>query len=209
MEDRKFLSALGFRKGQIPVNRKKIKNELAVWDYLAPPGGDRHTDNHHFTVAINENRASAALTIPNNMFRRLRAYIKKSDDGEFQELMRQILASLEKSGVIKNGGEPYVSIVQRRYRTMTEIYAHDGLLEFDIRTMVGQKRKGQEPSIRAQRAWVGFAEQLIMDKSGNTQFQVGVRFPYKRCRKIRTSEFAGLVKNAFVAMMPIVARVSR
>lgn len=208
MEDRKFLSALGFKKGQTPLNRKKIKNELAVWDYLAPPGGDSHTRNHHFTVALYDNQARAALTIPNNMFRRLRAYIKKSDDGEFHELMRQILAGLEKSGVIKDGGEPYVSIVQRRYKTRTEIYAHDGRLEFDIRTMLGQKRKGQEPAIREQPAWVGFAEQLILDKSGNTQFQVGVRFPYKRCKKIRTSEFSGLVKKAFVAMTPVVGRVS-
>jgi hypothetical protein len=52
IDDQKFLVAIGFKKGQIPVTRKRIKNEPTVWDYLAPPGSGSHTENHHFTVYI-------------------------------------------------------------------------------------------------------------------------------------------------------------
>jgi hypothetical protein len=206
-EDKDFLQSLGFKKGQVPVTRKRIKNEPRVWDYLAPPGGSSHTENHHFTVYIHEDKAGAALTIPNGTFRKLRNYVKERDEGEFEGLMRLILAKLEKSGVIRNGGTPFILMLQRRYRTMQTVYARDGEIEFDIRTMTGQPRRGSEPGISEQPAWMELCEELIVHKRGNTQFQIGVHFPYGRCKKINTPEFASVIKKSFVGIMPLVAKL--
>jgi hypothetical protein len=173
-----------------------------VWDYLASPGGSSHTENHQFTVYIHEDKAGAALTIPNGTFRRLRNYVKDSSEGEFGELMRLILAKLGKSGVIRNGGMPFILMLQRRYRTMQTVYARDGEIEFDIRTMTGQPRRGSEPGISQQPAWMELCEELIVHKRGNTQFQMGVHFPYDRCKKINTSEFASLIKKTFIGINP-------
>ena len=95
-------------------------------------------------------------------------------------------------------------MVQRRYRTRTEIYSIDGNLEFDLRTIKGRKRIGFEPKISAQPAWMEICERLILTKKGNTQFQIGVRFPYSRCKETSTPEFADLMKKSFVSVMPIV-----
>lgn len=208
IEDKKCLLELGFKKGQVPVTRKRIKNEPRVWDYLALPSGGSHTENHHFTVYVHEDKAGAALTIPNGTFRRLRNYVKESDEGEFAQLMRRILSTFEKSGVIRSGGIPFILILQRRYKTMQEVFARDGQIEFDIRTMTGQPRRGSEPAIAQQLAWMELCEELIVDKRGNTQFQIGVHFPYERCNKINTPEFASLIKKSFVGIMPLVAKLS-
>jgi hypothetical protein len=208
VDDKKFLSAIGFKKGQIPVTRKRIKNEPTVWDYLAPPGSSNHTENHHFTVYVHDNKAGAALTIPNGTFRKLRNYVKKSGEGEFEELIRHILAKLEKSGVIRNGGMPYILVLQRRYRTMTELYARDGAIEFDIHTITGQQRRGQEPAIREQPVWMKLCEELIVSKRGNTQFQIGVHFPYSHSKVTKTAEFASLIKKSFIGIMTLVSKLS-
>jgi hypothetical protein len=206
IDDKKFLSAIGFKKGQTPATRKRIKNEPNVWDYLAPPSG--RADNHHFTIYVHDDKAGAALTIPNDMTGKLRNYLKKSGEGEFEELIREILGNLEKSGLIRNGGLPHINLVQRRFRTRTDVYARDGTIEFDIRTMKGQKRKGKEPAIAEQAAWMELCEELILNRRGNTQFQIGVHFPYSQCKKTNTSEFASLIKKCLIGIMPLVSKLS-
>ena len=205
IDDKKFLSSIGFKKGQVPATRKRIKNEPNLWDYLAPPSG--RADNHHFTIYVHDDKAGAALTIPNDMTGKLRDYLKKSE-GEFEELIRQILRNLEKSGVIRNGGLPHINLMQRRFRTRTDVYARDGTIEFDIRTMKGQKRKGKEPAIAEQTAWMELCEELILNRRGNTQFQIGVHFPYSHCKKTNTSEFASLIKESLIGIMPLVSKLS-
>ena len=90
---------------------------------------------------------------------------------------------------------------------MTEVYARDGTIEFDVRTMIGQPRRGPEPPIREQPAWIELCEKLIVNKCGNTQFQIGVNFPYDRCQKIKTPEFASLIKKSFIGIMPLVSKL--
>jgi hypothetical protein len=209
IEDKDFLLAIGFKKGQVPVTRKRIKNEPRVWDFLAPPGNASHTKNYHFTVYVHDDKAGAALTIPNNTFKKLRSIVKKGGEGEFEGLIRKILGKFEKSGVIRNGGTPFILVLQRRYKTRQEVYARDGEIEFDIRTMTGQPRRRSEPGISQQPAWMELCEELIVNKSGNTQFQIGVHFPYDRCKKINTPAFADLIKKSFTSIMPLVVKLWR
>lgn len=202
MEDKKFISEIGFKKTSPPVNRERIKNDDTVWDYLAPSGKKNHTSNHHFTLYLQESRTGCALTIPNNTFKKLKRYLKNREPGEFQALIESVVLKMEKAGVINEGGQPYICMIQRRYKGMTKIYAVDGILEFDLRTIKGHKGKNKEPSIAEQRAWIKLCEELIFSKKGNTQFQIGVRFPYEYCKAIKTPAYTGLIKKSFVAMMP-------
>jgi hypothetical protein len=87
---------------------------------------------------------------------------KKGGEGEFEELMRQILGNLEKSGVIRNGGLPHINLVQRRFRTRTDVYARDGTIEFDILRAIrgswllaGQTGLGAARGARSQSRGVG------------------------------------------------------
>jgi hypothetical protein len=206
IEDKKFLLAIGFKKGEVPATRGRIKNEPTVWDYLAPPSG--RAGNHHFTIYVHDDKAGAALTIPHGAFAKLRNFVKKHGKAEFEALIRQILTRLERSGIMRNGGLPYITIVQRRYSNLTEVYASDGRVQFDIRTTKGQPRKGKQPPIAAQTAWIDLCEQLIVNRRGNTQFQIGVHFPYSHCKKIDTPEFARLVKDSLVGTMPLLLKLS-
>ncbi|MFZ1886147.1 MAG: hypothetical protein WAU53_21710 [Rhodoplanes sp.] len=91
---------------------------------IIPPSG--RAGNYHFTIDVYYNEAGAALTVPNGPFSNLRNFVKKSGEREFEKMIRQILMNFEKSGVIRSGGLPHIRLVQRRYRTGTEIYAQDG-----------------------------------------------------------------------------------
>lgn len=74
--------------------------------------------------------------------------------------------------------------------------------------MKGQRRKGKEPAIAEQAAWMELCEELILNRRGNTQFQIGVHFPYSQCKKTNTPEFASLIKESLIGIMPLVSKLS-
>lgn len=205
-EDRKFLTKLGFKKGQRPRTRKGVGKGLGVWDYLSPVAQDTsHKKAHHFTVSISQEKLSAMLTIPNGpTFRKFRTHFKKDENDEFESLVNQFLKDLERSGVLKSGGQPCIAIVQRRFKTRRSVFAVDGEMIFDIRTVKGRPRAGKTPPIKAQPEWLDLCKRLILKRKGNVQFQIGVWFPYGRCPAINTSKATDLIKETLVNLMPIV-----
>ena len=205
-EDRKFLTKLGFKKGQRPRTRKGIGAGLNVWDYLSPVGKDvSHKKAHHFTIGISQEKLSAMLTIPNgSTFRKFRTHFKKDENDEFESLVNQLLKDLERSSVLKSGGQPCIAIIQRRFKTRRTVFSVDGEMIFDIRTVKGKSRAGKTPPIKAQPEWLDLCKRLILKRKGNVQFQIGVWFPYKHCPAINTPKATELIKEALVNLMPIV-----
>jgi len=209
-EDNKFLAKLGFKKGQKPRTRKGVGKGLGVWDYLSPVAQDAsHKKAHHYTVSIAQEKLAAMLTIPNgSTFRKFRKNLKKDDDHEFEQFVHQFLKNLERSNVLKSGGRPCIWIGQRRYKGQRTLFAVDGEMAFDIRTIKGQARTGKTPPIKIQPEWLKTCKQLILNKKGNVQFQIGVWFPYSHCDAIHTPKAIDLVKEAFVNLAPLANTLS-
>lgn len=210
-EDKKFLSAIGFSKGQVPRHRKSIDNGLQPWDFFSPVSHERsHKESHHFTVSIGQERLNAMLTVPNgSTFRGFRKHLKQDEDSAFESLIEQFLKDLERRGVLKAGGKPCIWIGQRRYKGRKTLFSIDGEMSFDIRTLKGQPRQGAIPPIRAQPEWLNLCKSLILGKKGNVQFQIGVWFPYRQCNDVHTPKAADLVKASFESLMPFVKAFGR
>jgi len=202
--DKKLLADLGFAKGQKPRRRGSIEASDAVWDYLSPLGqDDRHSTGYHFTIGIATDHASAMLTIPHasDKFRKLRRFIKDTDVSVFEQTIEAFLRELDRRGLNKAGFQPCIVMKQRRYRTMREVYAIDGSLTFDLRTLVGHPTEGKVPAIRKQPEWTTFCYQLLKEKNANIQFQIGVHFVYGHAGGLGQPEAASFFKEALRATM--------
>ncbi|MGB4101458.1 MAG: hypothetical protein WBK91_06090 [Alphaproteobacteria bacterium] len=201
-EDKKLLADLGFAKDQKPRRRGSIEAADAVWDYLSPLGqDDHHISGYHFTIGIATGHATAMLTIPHasDEFKKLRRFIKDNDVRIFEQSIEAFLIELDRRGLNKAGFQPCIVMKQRRYRTMREVYAIDGSLTFDLRTLVGRLADGKIPAIRKQPEWTTFCYQLLKEKNSNIQFQIGVHFIYGQAEGLHTPEAASFFKDALRA----------
>jgi len=201
--DRKFLKEM--RLPQTPGKRKAIKNSPRLWDVLAPDG-KAFNDSHHFTIGLNPDGVQAYLTIPNTSFRKFGKYVESVSVDEFAVLIRAFVDGLEKKGIIKAGGRPFINMSQNRFDIWRH-YAGDGRAEFDVRTFTGLPGRKREPAIKRQPEWLHFCRELIVNKRANIQFQLGVRFYFSNCRHaLSGAKATNLFKDTFRATMPVVRK---
>lgn len=202
-QDKSLLSAL---KIQRVKRRDKIKTSGNVWDYLSPVGSEgKHIKSHHFTVTLTPEYASAMLTLPDKSkeLKKIQKLLKNKDVHWFEGMIKGFLSEFKVLGLDKEGLHPCIGIVQRRYSNQSQVYSLDGELTFDLRTLEGRKRNGKVPAIKRQPEWVEFCCNLLKNKDSNLQFQIGVRFFYKRAKGLEDKKAADLFKNALRATMPV------
>ncbi len=200
--DQRLLTDLGFLKGQKPRRRGSVEVSNAVWDYLSPLGQeDHHISGYHFTIGIATDHASAMLTVPNasDEFRKLRRFVKDKGEAAFEKLIHSFLQRIRDLNLDRFGFQPCIVMKQRRYRTMREVYAVDGSLTFDLRTLVGRPAEGKAPAIHRQPEWTSFCYQLLKDKNSNIQFQIGLHFMYGFTEELNRAEAAEYFKNSLRA----------
>lgn len=202
-QDKSLLSALEIQQVK---RRDKIKTSGNVWDYLSPVGSEgKHIKSHHFTVTLTPEYASAMLTLPDKSkeLKKIQKLLKNKDVYWFEGMIKSFLDEFKVLGLDKEGIHPCIGIVQRRYSNQSQVYSLDGELTFDLRTLEGRKRNGKAPPIRRQPEWVEFCCNLLKNKDSNLQFQIGVRFFYKRAKRLEDKKAADLFKNALQATMPV------
>lgn len=205
-KDKALMTSLGFKSGKKPQRRKAITNEMNVWDFFSV-NEENFTRNHHFTVGIHADCLMALLTIPNNAFSKLRKFAN-SNDNDFNTIMNDYIKRFKKSGLEKIGARPYVIILQRRYSNIKKVHSIDGLMEFDLRTLVGNSKVGRHPKINRQPEWLESCLKLIQEKNSNVQFQIGVRFDYDKCPFLKNADCIKQIKEALKSTALIANRFS-
>jgi hypothetical protein len=207
-EDERLLSELGFHPEKKPKRRSGVEATDSVWDYLSPMEKDgHHTKAPHFTVGISIEHADAMLTIPNQT-KVLRHFVKKHNLDAFIEAIKTFLRAIDKHNLNKAGCQPCIVTKQRRYRTIREVYAVDGNLTFDLRTLEGLPRTGNSPPIRIQPEWTEFCYHLLRDKKSNIQFQIGMHFIYGYTKKLDQPEAVIFFKDALRAAATFLKEIS-
>lgn len=202
-QDKSLLSDLEIQQVK---RRDKIKTSGNVWDYLSPVGSEgKHIKSHHFTVTLTPEYASAMLTLPDKSkeLKKIQKLLKNNDIYWFESMVKGFLGEFKALGLDKEGIHPCIGLVQRRYSNQSQIYSLDGELTFDLRTLEGRKRNGKVPAIKRQPEWVGFCCNLLKNKDSNLQFQIGVRFFYKRAKGLEDKKATDLFKNALRATAPV------
>lgn len=149
----------------------------------------------------------AMLTFPDKGFATLRNFTQETGLEDFKFLISGYVQRLADSGVLQVGARPMLRMGQRRFK-LYKPYAHDGVLEFDLRTINGQEKSGKEPALKAQPEWLEFAYKLICNKGSNIQFQIGCWFEYDKCLALEESQASlRLIKDALLATTSLLSKI--
>lgn len=174
-----------------------------IWDFLWlwPPGkDDAFTKYPHLTFAISRQEVSAMVTIPNGVRSDIRNRLTQLGEGEFQKLIQDILKRMVPLLRREAGAVPWFSGAQRRWPSINAKSHLDARIEFDLRTAVAD---GGAP--KKQPLWLSAGYGSFANKHGaNYEIQVGVQFPYDRCKKLAESEALDLIAAAWLACKPLI-----
>jgi hypothetical protein len=173
----------------------------AVWDFLrlnVAGKGESFTRYPHLTLAIEDDRSVAAITIPNGLSRTLVRKLKSAGYAGFKSLIAEFLRNVQPILKAEPTATPIIIVVQRRYPSQRSIPIRDADLEFDPRTAIDSKNA----KVKLQEQWLQAAFDAFANKRSNIQIAIGVRFPYRDKSRVRNAHFIDLVEQSFIACKP-------
>jgi hypothetical protein len=97
------------------------------------------------------------------------------------------------------GVTPWFRGVQRRWPSRSSPPYLDAIIAFDLRT-AAEASEGPKPQLRSLEAGYG----SFIDKRSNYEMQLGARFQYDRCPKLRHPDATDLIARAWLACEPLV-----
>ena len=172
----------------------------SVWDFLSVKdarGAKQFTNYPHFTIGLNQDYASAALTVPNGMKGGLRSRLDQHGSQGFQKLILEIEKRLHPI-IQRTGAKPIIYVHQRHYATQRSPSETDAKLVADLRTFVS----GSKSKVKFQPEWIDAIYQVLLHKRSNIQLGVEVQFPYD-CKVIGSQKAADVYAEAWIAMSPL------
>jgi hypothetical protein len=178
------------------------KQGSAVWDYLSHQNSAKSKDftNHpHFTLGINQQRLHISITIPNNTETQYRNRLKGLTFDEFQQLIATVVGEMEPLYSKDEGYSPWCTAVQRRYKSQRAHPTHDAVLEFDLRTAIGDGNSSVKPQIQ----WLQAAFDAYCEKKSNYQLQIGAAIYFDKSETIKTEKALDQIKQTWLACGPL------
>lgn len=187
-------------------SRGAIKNHSTIWDVIPLKNVDKikkFTDAPHFTFGLTEKNMQIMLTLPDNA-------IKKTF-GSFKSIESSLVKfaiELDHFNVDKKFYSPRMKLNQRHYPHRCSDPIDDGILEFDLRTMVLSPHTTDE-KVKKQKGWLDSLFNLCQSKSSNMQLQIGVFWSYKCLSKISPEQTLELVERSCNAMAELVSLIKK
>jgi len=139
-----------------------------VWSFL---GADENfTKDLHLTFWLAETHMGMGITVPNgagNRWKRLKKVFK--NDAFFHSFVKKLFK------LRRNLPNLYLEFIHRHYLTQ-KVGIVDGIIEIDLDTVKGKKRK----KIKANERWLAVLRELVKNKKGyNGQLMLKTRFFYE------------------------------
>ena len=155
--------------------------EDSVWDYVQLKGAPKiFTEYPHLTLSVERDRLVAAVTLPNEIQRRLRKRIIDLGYEGFHEVMAEIASNMSSNLHRYSGAAPILEARQRRYPSRGSVPTTDARLTFDLRTAVACNSNGSK--VKFQPQWLQATFDAFVNKRSNLQLAVGATFPYRTCK---------------------------
>ena len=180
------------------------KKSEAVWDFIGlreSKRGGAFTKCPHLTLGLTAARLEAYVTVPNGVAKEIRDRLAGRSYDEFETLIRTVSVGLLKALRKTPGAVPRIVMVQRRYPSQRAEPLLDCLLRFDPRTAISTSSSEVKPQVQ----WLRAAHDALRCKKSNLQFQIGVDFPYRACRKVASAEIADVVAEVWLACAPLIS----
>jgi len=173
-----------------------------VWDFMplhVAQGAKSFTDYPHFTMAIRQENAGGAFTIPNSDRSGFRRKLKQLGESGFISLLTDVEQRLQPVLSSSANSKAHVYAVQRHYPSQRSAGIKDARLEADLRTII----PGNTSGVKCQPQWVEAIYHVIVNKKSNIQLGIEVVFSYE-CPVIQSANAVDLFAESFIAMKPMV-----
>ena len=207
-DNRRFVNQMGLDASE---GRSSITEQARLWDFLRfklPDGVDlAFHDFPHCTVGIGPEVAEAMITFPHGMSTKLRKRLHRDSFEEFAGRLQKACTAVTRSLPEINAYSPIVRVQQRRYKTQRSVPFVDGKVEFDLRTILGERDPHFGPRIKPQKQWAQGAYELLRNKKSNIQFQIGAMFLYNQSDELNDKTADRYFANVFKALRPFVGTV--
>ena len=165
---------------------------VSFWTYIglisAPLANDANVafnKRPHLTIEFEEEQFSAFIVLPHAAFTeyKTRARLARSEDWQkaLLEIQQHAANLTEETPPIS-----YVRIVQRHWRSISARPVVDGEVEFTLDTLSDATEKVTE-AVKSNDIWASIVPSLIGFKRANIEVQVGLHYPYVRCKELLTS----------------------
>lgn len=176
------------------------QGDAGVWDFipLVVARGSQFTQFPHLTLAIRQDLAIAAVTVPNGVSGGFRTKLKQVGEGGFLDLVGEIERGLRKVVKKSSGAKPLMYATQRHFRSQRSKGIEDGRIQADLRTCVASTKS----KVKLQPEWGAAIYQLLVNKRSNIQFGIEVRFTYE-CPIIRSADATDLFAESWKACKPV------
>lgn len=182
------------------------RNEGFVWDFLRleqSRNSARFTKHPHLTIDISQSSVGAMVTVPNDVPRSAIKRLVKDGPESFRQLIKDVLDRMQPHLEICTGMEPRILAIQRRYPSQRSVPFIDAEIDFDLRTAF---EDAGPPKTQTQ--WLDAVYESIADKRSNLQFQIGARFPFRTCPKVRDPSCLDYVAGAWISTKPLLDLIS-
>jgi hypothetical protein len=188
------------------------RSSTAVWDFISIRASKKDnvfTQHMHLTLGITDERVDAYITVPNGIRSRLRSALLGEDFSDFHAIIAETTRLLDKALRRYPGGQPAITVVQRRFSTQRSEARVDAVLRFDPRTAIPVKPRAAERSVLLQPQWLIAIDEALRHRRANLQLQIGAAFPYKKSPVTRTTRIIDAVADVWLACEPVVGVLRR
>lgn len=201
LQKRKDLHRIGVDPRGIRRTAITGRSGTGVWDFLPLKVAQRSnfTAFPHFTIALHQEKAEAAITIPNGVQGGFRTKLQAVGEKGFFDLVAKIEKRARPTLRRSPGSKVLVYALQRHFRSQRSTGEKDARLSVDLRTIVPGRRK----EAKFQPEWIRAIYQVMTRKQSNIQLGFVIRFPYS-CSRVRSAAAVDLFADAWKAMSPIV-----
>lgn len=201
LQERKDLVALGVDPKGARRSAITGRDAARVWDFLplkAARGSKYFTGYPHLTMALHEDEAQAAVTVPNGVRGGFRTRLRSIGVDGFGQIMLDIERNMRPLVKRSAGAEPRIYAIQRRYASQRSEPRVIARINADIRTYV----PGAVGGVKYQPQWIESVYELLTEKKSNIQFGVYLKLDYS-CETVRSPKVADLFADAWKGCAPL------
>jgi hypothetical protein len=180
----------------------KAYKSWAVWDFMRLKGASKDenfTKYPHLTVSVHSDHARGSVTFPNAVEKNIHKNIFGRGIESFQELVTEAAYGMRKVTQLDPAAQPYIQVIQRHYLSQSSPPVEDAVLKYDFRTTINTRKSKVQ---KFQPQWLQATYDVMTARRSNIQFELGVIFPYRESKIIKSSKAIDALEASFVAMSP-------
>lgn len=182
--------------------RKAItgRDGQAVWDFLPlrhAQGTELFTNHPHLTLAVENDRVLAHVTLPNGLAPPLKKRLRSLSLEGLGAILAEVEAGLRPLLSAAPGSAPWVVGVQRHYPTQRSLPIVDASIQFDLRAVVPVPDRARG-SVAPQPCLLQAVHAAIQNRRPNFQLSVGLAMPYRSCAIVRDRGVLDVIAAAWV-----------